>query len=45
MGPLQMLVNVLKGLLDAGAVVFLIFISGGAFTVADRMGALCHGVN
>lgn len=44
-GPLQTLVDVPRGLLDAGAVVFLIFLSGGAFTVVDRTGALRHGVD
>ncbi|TPG66714.1 YfcC family protein [Hymenobacter nivis] len=44
-GPLQTLVDVPRGLLDAGAVVFLIFLSGGAFTVVDRTGALRYGVD
>ena len=44
-GPLQVLVAIPKGLLEAGAVVFLIFLAGGAFTVVDRTGALRHGVD
>ncbi len=44
-GLWQTLVDVPKGLLEAGAVVFLIFLAGGAFTVVDRTGALRHGVD
>ncbi|WP_426060250.1 YfcC family protein [Hymenobacter sp. B1770] len=44
-GPLDMLVNIPKGLADAAAVVFLIFLAGGAFTVVDQTGALRHGVD
>ena len=44
-GPLEMLVNIPKGLAEAGAVVFLIFLAGGAFTVVDQTGALRHGVD
>ena len=44
-GLLQMLVDVPRGLLDARAVVFLIFLSGGAFTVVDRTGALRYSVD
>jgi uncharacterized ion transporter superfamily protein YfcC len=44
-GPLDMLVDIPKGLADAGAVVFLIFLAGGAFTVVDQTGALRHGVD
>jgi uncharacterized ion transporter superfamily protein YfcC len=43
--PLQVAVAVPKGLADAGAVVFLIFLAGGAFTVVDRTGALRYGVD
>ncbi|GAA4504863.1 YfcC family protein [Hymenobacter ginsengisoli] len=43
--PLQVAVAVPKGLADAGAVVFLIFLAGGAFTVVDQTGALRHGVD
>lgn len=44
-GPVDMLVGVPKGMLDAGAVIFLVFLAGGAFTVVDRTGALRHGVD
>ena len=44
-GPLDMLVNIPKGLADAAAVVFLIFLAGGAFTVVDQTGALRFGVD
>ncbi|MDO7875668.1 YfcC family protein [Hymenobacter sp. ASUV-10] len=43
--PLDMLVDIPKGLAEAGAVVFLIFLAGGAFTVVDQTGALRHGVD
>ncbi|QKG56830.1 YfcC family protein [Hymenobacter sp. BRD128] len=43
--PLQVAVSVPKGLADAGAVVFLIFLAGGAFTVVDQTGALRYGVD
>ena len=39
-GVFQTLVAVPKGLIDAASVIFLIFLSGGAFTVVDRTGAL-----
>ena len=44
-GPLELLVDVPKGLADAAAVVFLIFLAGGAFTVVDQTGALRFGVD
>ncbi len=44
-GPLEVLVDVPRGLVDAGAVVFLIFLAGGAFTVVDQTGALRFGVD
>ncbi len=44
-GPLEVLVDVPKGLADAAAVVFLIFLAGGAFTVVDQTGALRFGVD
>jgi uncharacterized ion transporter superfamily protein YfcC len=43
--PLDMVVDIPKGLAEAGAVVFLIFLAGGAFTVVDQTGALRHGVD
>lgn len=43
--PLDMLVDIPKGLADAAAVVFLIFLAGGAFTVVDQTGALRYGVD
>jgi uncharacterized ion transporter superfamily protein YfcC len=39
-GVFQALVAVPRGLIDASSVIFLIFLSGGAFTVVDRTGAL-----
>jgi len=43
--PLQVAVAIPRGLADAGAVVFLIFLAGGAFTVVDQTGALRYGVD
>ena len=43
--PLDVLVDVPKGLADAAAVVFLFFLAGGAFTVVDQTGALRFGVD
>ena len=44
-GPLDMLVDIPKGMADAAGVIFLIFLAGGAFTVLDQTGALHHGVD
>ena len=44
-GPLDVAVAVPKGLAAAGAVVFMIFLAGGAFTVVDQTGALRYGVD
>ena len=43
--PLEVAVAVPKGLAAAGAVVFMIFLAGGAFTVVDQTGALRFGVD
>ena len=43
--PLQMLVDIPRGLAEANGVVFLIFLAGGAFTVVDQTGALRYGVD
>lgn len=43
--PLDMLVDIPKGMADAAGVIFLIFLAGGAFTVLDQTGALRHGVD
>jgi uncharacterized ion transporter superfamily protein YfcC len=43
--PLQALVDIPKGLVDAASVIFLVFVAGGAFTVVDHTGALRHGVD
>ena len=40
----EAVVAVPRGLLDAGEVVFLVFLIGGAFTVVDRTGALRWGI-
>ncbi|TDN37887.1 YfcC family protein [Hymenobacter sp. UV11] len=44
-GPLEVAVAIPKGLAAAGAVVFMIFLAGGAFTVVDQTGALRFGVD
>ena len=44
-GPLAVAVAVPQGLAAAGAVVFMIFLAGGAFTVVDQTGALRFGVD
>lgn len=44
-GPLDVAVAIPKGLAAAGAVVFMIFLAGGAFTVVDQTGALRFGVD
>ena len=38
--PLGALVAIPKGMADAGAVIFFVFLIGGAFTVVDKTGAL-----
>ncbi|GAB3634706.1 YfcC family protein [Hymenobacter arcticus] len=43
--PLDVAVAIPKGLAAAGAVVFMIFLAGGAFTVVDQTGALGFGVD
>lgn len=43
--PLQALVDIPKGLVDAASVIFLVFLAGGAFTVVDLTGALRQGVD
>ncbi|MFI5246337.1 MAG: YfcC family protein, partial [Gemmatimonadales bacterium] len=40
----ETLVAIPKGLVDAGSVVFLVFLVGGAFTVVDQTGALRQAV-
>lgn len=44
-GPFEALVAIPRGLSDAGAVVFLVFLVGGAFTVVDKTGALRRAVD
>ncbi len=39
-GPFKALVAVPRGMADAGSVIFLVFLVGGAFTVVDKTGAL-----
>ncbi len=39
-GPFQMVVAIPKGLTEAGSVVFLVFLVGGAFAVVEQTGAL-----
>ena len=43
--PLAVAVAIPQGLAAAGAVVFMIFLAGGAFTVVDQTGALRFGVD
>ncbi len=43
--PFQAVVAVPKGMADAAAVIFLVFLVGGAFTVVDRTGALRQAVD
>jgi uncharacterized ion transporter superfamily protein YfcC len=44
-GPFEMLIAVPKGMADAGSVIFLIFLAGGAFSVIDRTGAFRGAVH
>jgi uncharacterized ion transporter superfamily protein YfcC len=44
-GPFEMLLAVPKGMADAGSVIFLIFLAGGAFSVIDRTGAFRGAVH
>ena len=39
-GPFRALVAIPRGMADAGAVIFFVFLIGAAFTVVDRTGAL-----
>ncbi len=43
-GPFQALVAIPRGMVDAAAVIFFVFLIGGAFTVVDETGALRGGV-
>lgn len=43
-GPFEALVDIPRGLADAGSVIFLVFLVGGAFTVVDETGALRQAV-
>lgn len=43
--PFAAIVAIPGGMADAAAVVFFVFLVGGAFTVVDRTGALRHGVD
>src|SRR3989441_6640342 len=44
-GPFQALVAIPRGMADAAAVIFFVFLIGGAFTVVDQTGALRQGVD
>src|SRR4051812_19107840 len=44
-GPFQAVTDVPKGLADAASVVFFVFLTGAAFTVVDRTGALRAAVD
>ncbi|UOQ71830.1 YfcC family protein [Hymenobacter cellulosilyticus] len=43
--PLAAMVDIPKGMADAAAVIFFVFLTGGAFTVIDQTGALRRGVD
>lgn len=43
-GPFEALVAIPKGMAEAGSVIFLVFLVGGAFTVVDETGALRQAV-
>jgi uncharacterized ion transporter superfamily protein YfcC len=43
--PFRALVDIPKGVIDAAEVIFLVFLSGAAFTVVDHSGVLGRGVN
>ena len=45
LGPFQALIAVPKGMVDAGSVIFLIFLAGGAFSVIDATGAFKGAVH
>jgi len=44
-GAFQTLVAIPRGMADAAAVIFFVFLIGGAFTVVDETGALRQGVD
>ena len=43
-GPFQAVTAIHKGMVNGAALLFLIFIAGGALGIVDRTGALRHGV-
>jgi uncharacterized ion transporter superfamily protein YfcC len=43
-GPFDALTAIPRGMIDAGAVIFFVFLVGGAFAVVDKTGALRWGV-
>lgn len=43
-GPFEAFVALPRGMTDAGEIIFLVFLVGGAFTVVDRAGALRWGL-
>jgi uncharacterized ion transporter superfamily protein YfcC len=45
LGAFQALVAIPRGMVDAAAVIFFVFLIGGAFTVVDETGALRGGVD
>jgi uncharacterized ion transporter superfamily protein YfcC len=44
-GPFQAVVAIPRGLIDAAAVIFFVFLVGGAFAVVDATGALRSGID
>jgi uncharacterized ion transporter superfamily protein YfcC len=43
-GPFQAITAIHKGMVNGAALLFLVFIAGGALGIVDRTGALRHGV-
>jgi uncharacterized ion transporter superfamily protein YfcC len=43
--PFQAFVAIPRGMVDAGSVIFLVFLIGGSFTVVDRIGTLGRAVD
>jgi len=44
-GPFQALVGIARGMIEAGTVIFFVFLVGGGFAVVERTGALTRLVN
>lgn len=44
-GPFDAVVSIPQGMIDAGDVIFFVFLVGGAFAVVEQTGALTRGMN